>query len=192
MQSLAFGDLIDRTRRGDSQSARLLVEKYEAAIRREIRFSILDQRLRRLIDESDVLQSVLGRFFFGLYSGQYAFDHPDKLARLLKEMVKAKVADRARYWTAAQRDHRRQVRATDAFDGPSREPSPSRIVEDAELLLEFEKRLSDEERTILALRRQGLQWPAVADAIGTGEPEAIRKRFDRALARVSKELGFEG
>jgi hypothetical protein len=191
MEGLSFAELIDHARRGDPTAARWLVEKYEWAIRREIRLSLLDSRLRRVIEESDVLQSVLGRFFLNLYAGQYGFDHPDQLARLLKEMVKAKVADRARYWTAARRDHRRQARATDSLDGPSREPSPSRIVQDAELLLEFERRLSDQERAILALRRKGLRWPDVADAIGDGEPEAVRKRFERALARVCRELGLE-
>jgi hypothetical protein len=191
MEGLCFAELIERARRGDPEAARWLVENYEGAIRREIRFAILDSRLRRVIDESDVLQSVLGRFFLNLYAGQYGFDHPEQLARLLKDMVRAKVVDRARYWTAACRDHRRQARTSDSLDGPSREPTPSRIVEEAELLVEFEKRLSAEEHAILGLRRQGLRWPEVAGAIGNGDPEAIRKRFERALARISRELGLE-
>ena len=61
---------------------------------------------------------------------------------------------------------------------------------DADFLASFECRLSDEERSIFALRRQGMNWPEIADRIG-GKAEAIRKRFERALERVRRDLDPE-
>lgn len=193
MDELSFADLVDAARRGDFDAARRLIALYEPAVRREVRLSILDGRLRRVIEESDVLQSVLGRFFLDLYAGRFDFDGPQRLAALLKEMVRAKVADRARYWKAARRDHRRdRVPDPEAPHDPSDGgPSPSRIVEDAEILANFEGGLTDEERAILALRREGLRWPEVSARLGNGEPDAVRKRFERAVARVAKSLGLE-
>jgi DNA-directed RNA polymerase specialized sigma24 family protein len=66
---------------------------------------------------------------------------------------------------------------------------PSRLVADAELLVEFERRLSEGERAILTLRRQGASWTEVAARLDDG-PEAVRNRLERALDRVGRELGI--
>ena len=60
------------------------------------------------------------------------------------------------------------------------------------MLGEFERRLTQEERDILRLRRDHMQWQEIADRLANGSgPEALRKRFERAVARVSKELGLD-
>jgi RNA polymerase sigma factor (sigma-70 family) len=193
MDEPGFAELVERARGGDPQAGRLLIERYETAIRRQARFALRDNRLRLMLDESDVCQSVLGQFFVGLWAGQFEFDGPEQLVALLNEMVRNKVIAKARYWKARRRDYRRDIGplGSGQFDEPvSPGPTPSRIVADAELLAELERRLSEPERAILALRRRGASWAEVAEQIGGGA-EAVRKRFERALNRVGHELGLD-
>lgn len=190
-----FAELIDRSSRGDPEAARRLVERYESAVRREVRFSLMDNQLRRMLDETDVCQSVMAQFFVGLWAGRFEIDSPERLIAIMKTMVRHKIVDQARYWKAARRDFQRNLSQLDRGDPielASAEPTPSAIVSDAEMLSEFQRRLSDQERAILELRRQGLDWSEVAGRLGGESPEALRKRFARALDRVGRELGLEG
>jgi RNA polymerase sigma-70 factor (ECF subfamily) len=168
-----------------------LIERYGPAIWRQARFSLRDNLLRRMFDEADVCQSVLGEFFFGLKSGQFELNTPEQLLGLLREMVRKQILRQARYWSAGCRDYRRSIsrdNPKDLFEPVSPEPSPSRVVANAELLAEVERRLTDEERRILAMRRQGMSWAEVASQFDDAGAEAIRKRFERVLARIGREL----
>jgi len=99
--------------------------------------------------------------------------------------------------SAARREHRqrRDQRRTgsDAEDldqvADSR-PTPEETVAAAELLHNFRQRLSDEERRLADLRREGLSWQAVADQQG-GTAQARRMQLARAIDRVARELGVE-
>lgn len=70
-------------------------------------------------------------------------------------------------------------------------PTPSQIACGAELLREFRKRLNDEERELADRRAHGEGWNEIAAAMG-GTGQARRKQLERAVARVSRELGLEG
>jgi RNA polymerase sigma factor (sigma-70 family) len=193
METSGFNELVERARQGDTEAARWFVERYESAIRRHVRFSLLDNKLKRVLDESDVCQSVFGQFFVGLWHGRFEFDGPEQVIALLREMVKNKLTDRARYWRAGRRNFERNACHLDlehAAEPVSAVPTPSRIVAGAELLTEFERRLSDEERDILALRRQGVSWAEVSDQVSGVSAQAIRKRYERAIDRVGRELGL--
>jgi DNA-directed RNA polymerase specialized sigma24 family protein len=194
MEEPNFAELIRRSRRGDSEAARWLVERYESAVRREVRFSLMDNPLRRVVDEADLCQSVMAQFFVGLWAGQFEVSGPEQLIALLKTMVRNKVVDRARYWNAGRRDFGRNVAALDPgnpIELASAEPTPSVVVSNAELLAEFQRRLSEQERAILALRQQGLDWSAVAERLGGENAEVLRKRLAKGLDRVGRELGLE-
>jgi hypothetical protein len=188
-----FRELVRRVRAGDADATGQFLDRYESAVRREIRFALLDDRLRRAFGTSDVVQSVLGRFFVGLYAGRYACDTPEQLRGLLKEMVRAKVVDWVRYHTAECRDHRREV-ALEAVGAalPMDQPTPSRIVAAADAAAAFEQRLTDAERILLDLRRQELGWKEIAARLDpSAGPEALRKRWERTVARILRELGLE-
>jgi RNA polymerase sigma factor (sigma-70 family) len=190
MSAQGFVELVNRAERGEREASRLLIEQYEPAIRRQVRFTLMDNRLRRVLEETDICQSIMGQFFDGLWAGRFELDGPEKLIGLLKQMVRNKITDQARYWRASRRDYLRNIAPIDAdhIDEPtSREPTPSRVVEESEFLAEFEGRLSDWERMIFAFRRQGMNWPEIASRTGGGA-EAIRKRFERALDRVGRTL----
>ena len=186
MDALSFAELVERAKCGDSEAARWIIERYESAVRRQVRFALMDNRLRRVLEETDVCQSVMGQFFTGLGQGRFDLDGPEKLVGLLKQMVRNKITDQARYWRAGRRDYLRNVTHADPddpFEPMSPDPTPSRVVADVDFLAAFENRLTDWERTVLALRRQGIGWSEIANQLGGGA-EAIRKRFERALERV--------
>jgi RNA polymerase sigma factor (sigma-70 family) len=191
MQDPGFAELVDRARRGEGEAVARLIERYESAVRRQIRFSLMDNKLRRVLEETDVCQSVMGQFFDGLRGGGFALESPEQVVGLLRQMVRNKIIDQARYWRAGRRDFLRNVSAGDAdgrLEPATADPSPSRVVEESDFLAEFEGRLSEWERTIFAMRRQGLSWPEIAGRAGAGA-EAVRKRFERAVGRVARSLG---
>ncbi len=170
------------------------MDLYQGAVQREVRFALLDRRLRRVVSESDVKQSVMMRFVVGLWAGKYEFDEPKQVAGLLKAMVRARVADLARHWKAEKRDLRKNAPLSDpgAVVAAIRERSPSEIVADAEIFAKIQTRLNDEERQILKLRQDGHSWHDLAAVLGSQRsPEALRKRYERSLSRVSKELGLD-
>jgi DNA-directed RNA polymerase specialized sigma24 family protein len=190
MENEGFAELVNRAGRGEREAAHRLIERYESAVRRQVRFTLMDNKLRRVLEETDICQSVMGQFFNGLGAGRFVLDGPEQLIGLLKQMVRNKITDQARYWRAGCRDYLRNITPGDSVDPAepmSLEPTPSRVVEDREFLAEFESRLSDWERMIFAFRRQGMNWPEIASRTGGGA-EAIRKRFERALDRVGRTL----
>ena len=84
---------------------------------------------------------------------------------------------------------RRQTAADDQFI-PATTGTPSRQVSARELLQEVHKRLSPEERELVELRNDGVEWDAIAARL-EGRPEALRKKLGRALDRVAQELGID-
>lgn len=194
MADLPLADLIARICNGNSDAVRTFVDEYQGAVEREIRFALLDRRLRRVVSESDVKQSVIMRFVVGLWSGKYEFEEPQQVAGLLKAMVRARVADLARHWQAEKRDLRKNASLSDpgAAAAAIKQRTPSEIVADAELFERIQSCLNEEERSILRLRQEGRSWHDLAAAMGANRsPDALRKRYERSLARVSRELGID-
>ena len=187
----SFKALLQRVRGGDAEAARELVQRYEPAIRRAVRFRLAESRLARLFDSMDICQSVLASFFVRAAVGQYDLEQPEQLLGLLAAMARKKLAFHARAQQRQRRDHRRdQSAGLDerllADDGPS----PSQYVAGQELLREAERLLTAEERQLADLRKQGLDWGAIAERQG-GTPEALRKKLARAGDRVARQLGLD-
>jgi hypothetical protein len=104
-------------------------------------------------------------------------------------MTRNKVTQQVRRNSADRRDYRRLAAHDPAYlEGRSAaSPSPSRVVAGRELLDEFRRRLSAEERRLADLRAQGCEWAEIAAALG-GTPQARRKQLARAIDRVEQEL----
>lgn len=189
-----FIQLVERLRRGDASAVDVFLKEYGPAIHREVRFILLDARLRAIVSESDVCQSVLMHFFVGLWSGGYEFDQSSDLLGLLKKMVRCRVADLARRWTNLGRDVRRTVSADSGMEqvAAPNDETPSDIVIRSELLADIQRRLSEQNRMILSLRQERRTWAEIADQLKTDcGPETLRKQFERALAQLRRELGVE-
>jgi RNA polymerase sigma-70 factor (ECF subfamily) len=189
-EDTSFHDLIQRVRGGDDAAAAELVRHYEPALRRAVRVRLRDARLRRLFDSMDVCQSVLASFFVRAALGQYELDSPEQLLKLLATMARNKVVNQAERHGADRRDYRR-VEADDSGARviAGRDATPSQIVAGEELLQEARRRLGPDERQLLDLRQQGREWADIAALLG-GTPQALRKRLERAVERVTAELGL--
>ena len=189
-ETTTFADFIRRIRAGDEQAAEELVRQYEPAIRLEVRVRLRDQSLYRLFDSVDICQSVMASFFVRAALGQYELEEPKQLVKLLVGMTRNKLAFQVRHHRRERRDHRRASSVTvDEMGVAAKDPTPSELVAGKELLSEFHKRLTTEERQLAELRAEDCPWGEIAARLG-GTPEARRKQLERAVDRVSQELGL--
>ena len=175
-----FAELIRRARDGDPRAAQELIKKYEPAIRREARLR-LGPRLRPQFDSMDLCQSVLGSFFVRIAAGQYEFDTPAQLMRLLITMTQNKVREKAR---------KRHEPGFGSSEPVARDEDHANQVLDQDFLGEFRRRLTDEERLLWDRRSRDVPWERLASERGT-TPEALRQMYSRAVRRVARELGLE-
>jgi RNA polymerase sigma-70 factor (ECF subfamily) len=184
-----FVELIRRVRDRDQDAARELVQRYESAIRRVIRIRLRDANLRRLLDSTDVCQSVLASFFIRTALGQYEVDTPEQLLNLLAVIARNKVVNQANRLRAQRRNIQRDAGADQTphiADGAS---DPSEQASARELLESVRTRLSADERYLAEQRSLGRSWQDLATELG-GTDVALRKKLTRALDRVMAELGL--
>lgn len=182
----SFRDLIQEVRAGNPAAATELVRLYEPEIRRLIRVRLTDPNLRRLVDSVDICQSVLAAFFVRVAAGQFDLEHPKQLVGLLLTMARNKLLDHARRpiaRTTRSADSDVLQTTADATD------SPSEIVAGAELVARASALLTDDERAIFDMRKEGMGWAEIAAALGTSS-EAARKRYHRAVDRACEQLGL--
>jgi hypothetical protein len=187
----SFRDLILRVRQRDEQAAAELVRRYEPAIRVAVRARLTAPHLRRLFDSVDVCQSVLANFFVRAASGQFDLERSEQLVGLLVTMARNHLVNQANKHQAARRDQRRNEAGSIDGELAGREPTPSHIVADRELLSELRRRLPERERWLADQRAGGRAWADLAAELGEA-PDAVRMRFTRALDRAARDLGLEG
>ncbi len=185
-----FQSLIRRVRAGDEAAAAELVRSYEPAIRRAARVRLADSRLQRLFDSMDISQSVFASFFVRAALGQYDLDGPEQLLRLLVSMSRKKLSDHVRRQQAARRDYRRLSPTLPDRALVATDPDPGQLATTRELLHEFRRRLSADERRLADLRASGENWADIAATQGSSA-DAARKQLTRAIERVAAELGLE-
>jgi RNA polymerase sigma factor (sigma-70 family) len=186
-----FSAFIRRIRSGDEHAAGELVERYGPAIRRAVRVRLRDPRLQRLVESVDICQSVFASFFVRTALGQFDLDRPDQLLKLLTTIARNKLAMQARRERADRRDQGRVNWAAAVEDCPAPESSsPSRQFAARELLDEARRRLTPAELVLLERRSQGLSWAEIGAELTTN-PDALRIRLARAVARVTRDLGLE-
>jgi RNA polymerase sigma-70 factor (ECF subfamily) len=191
LENASFRVLIERVRSKDQAAATELVRRYEPTIRRVARVRLVSARLHNALESMDICQSVFGSFFVRAGLGQYDLETPEELLRLLVSMSRKKVIDHVRRQCAARRDFRRmQAEPPDELQCVSPDPTPSQQVAADELLREFRRRMSPEERYLAEQRALGRDWAQIAAEKG-GSAEALRKQLTRAIDRVSLELGLE-
>jgi RNA polymerase sigma-70 factor (ECF subfamily) len=183
----AFRGLMQRVRLRDQQAATELVRTFEPEIRRFIRLRLSDPALQRVWDCDDVLQSVLGNFFVRVVAGQFDLDEPVQLIKLLERMARNKIVDHARR-PASRKNRDCGSSVWDEFIATGR--SPSSIVADEQILKEVHRQLTDDERQLAEQRANGRSWKEIADACQS-TPDGVRKKLERALDRVCRDLGLE-
>ncbi len=186
-----FTDLVRRLRAGDEEAAVQLVRRYEPVIRLEVRRRLHDPSLNSLLDSMDICQSVLKSFFVRVAAGQFDLERPEQLVRLLAGMARRKVAFQVRRHHYQRRDCRQVVADGEEILGKvPGGPGPARLAEGRDLLRTFRRQLNEEEQRLLDLRAEGRTWPEIAGLLGS-DAQALRKKLDRAVDRVSRQLGLE-
>jgi RNA polymerase sigma-70 factor (ECF subfamily) len=187
----SFDDLVRRVRLGDPAAAETLVRRFEAQVRRVVRLRLEHSPLRRHVDSVDICQSVLASFFVRAALGQYELDSPEGLVRLLTTMARNKLADQARRRQGMPRDPvEARGGAGDVADAVDAAATPSRIAANRDLLEAVRARLRPDELVLAEQRAAGRAWADIAAEMGES-PDALRKRLERALARVAREVGLE-
>jgi len=185
-----FPELMSRVRKGDACAAEELLRQFEAQVRLEVQVRLRDPRLRRLVDDADICQSVWLSFFVRARLGEYDVADSKELLHLLAGIARNKVATQARRHSATRRDFRRSRSIGGAVQAAAKEANPSSVVAAEELACEVRARLSEEERSIADLRAAGRKWDEIAHELG-GTAGARRAQLQRAAGRVARELGLE-
>ncbi len=186
IDELEFREQMQKVREGDDRAAAWLVQHFEPELRRVIRLRLTDRFLRRLVDSSDICQSVLGNFFVRAALGQFEFEEPRNLIGLLATMAHNKVLNMVR-------DNKKEklARQTDAAPEPidqvAATPSPPLDVQD--LLQRARRLLSVDEARLVEDRLAGKTWQEIA-ADRNESPDKCRKQHRRALDRVAEQLGL--
>ncbi|HET6323979.1 MAG TPA: sigma-70 family RNA polymerase sigma factor [Planctomycetaceae bacterium] len=185
-----FVELMQRVRAGDQNAALELHAAYAEQLQRIVRVRLTQPALRRQFDSLDICQSVFADFFVRTALGQYDLRSPEEFMKLLATMARNRLFHHSSKQRAARRDFRRiEGGPIEDFALPGADATPSRIVSSKELLKCAEDRLTEEERRLVQRRRNGETWEEIAASTGRSA-EAMRKQYERALNRVSAELGM--
>jgi RNA polymerase sigma factor (sigma-70 family) len=190
-----FRDLLGRTQRGDQAAAFELVREYEPLVLRAARAQLLGVRLGTALEASDVSQTVFFRFFVRLAQGGLALAEPADLLNLLHVMTRNHVLDEVRKRKTQRRNRRQEPQPArdepdvlEAVAAPG--GTPSSIVASHELIAEIRRRLTPEEQHLLDRRSDGCSWEALGAELEV-RADTLRKKLDRALTRVLRELGLD-
>jgi RNA polymerase sigma factor (sigma-70 family) len=184
-------ELLRRIRDGDQDAAAEFYRTYEPHVRRVIRARMRVQNLRRASDSSDLCQVVLASFLVGSAVGRYNVADSGGMKKLLARIAANRVIDLAR------RPEFRQLivpvggAGADEVEVIDRGPNPASQIALHELLDRANRLLTDDERPIAELRRDGLTWEDIGRRLGKSA-EAARKTLDRAAKRILLALGMEG
>src|SRR6476646_4634103 len=88
--------------------------EFAELIRRVVRIRLRDANMRRLLDPTDICQSVLASFFIRTALGQYEVDSPEELLNLLAAIARNKLSNQAERLKSQKRDVRRDASGDDA------------------------------------------------------------------------------
>ena len=190
-------ELVRRAVAGDAQAREELLERILPRLRAFVRLRA-GEHLRAHESCADLVQSVCAEVLAELPRLEYG--GPEAFRGWLFAMAERKLADRARYWRAAKRDHGREAWLD--WDEPgeeagraeicSRLASPSQGAmarEEMERLERAFRRLGETHRQVIVLARlAGLSHAEIGRRLGRSE-QAARSLLFRALAELAEGLG---
>jgi RNA polymerase sigma factor (sigma-70 family) len=174
-----------RIQGGDDGAVEELLRELDPFLRRVIRMRLLDGRLRRAVDTTDILQSLLEDFLRQSAAGEPAKSSSAELCAYLAAAVRHKVQTRMR------KERRHAGSLPEEWERASSEPDIRKRVEDQDFAAAIRSRLDESARLLFDLKAQGLTWQEIAAKVG-GRADALRIRLNRAVAAVLTELEDEG
>ena len=190
MDDVDFADLIKRARAGDPAATTNLIDRFEGEVRTMVRVR-LPRSLRNQFDSMDFVQAVWTSVFTGQGEVTEAFTDPGQFRGFLAGVARNKVYQEHRRQTRTQkydlgREERLYHRKGDrdvARDVPAPDPSPSETAQARDFLGRLVKGRSEEEATVIDLRRQGLTFAEIARQVGRSE-RTVRRVIDEARERM--------
>jgi RNA polymerase sigma factor (sigma-70 family) len=186
MESEEFAKFLAAVRAGDVRAAEELARRFEPDIRRVARMRLHDVRLRRVLDTTDVCQSILRRFLAHARSGEFDLDTPEQLAALLTRMTINKII------TVARRTAREAGSLPPEWDPIDPAPSPLQQLLRAELVETARRHLAADDLALFEAHYvQQREWAEIAAERGGCSPQGLRMRLARALAHVRAILEDE-
>jgi RNA polymerase sigma-70 factor (ECF subfamily) len=177
---IAFDSLLRRVKTGNAEAVDQLIREFEPHIRRAARIRLLDPAVRRIVDSTDICQSVLAKFFKNLALGRFQLDEAADLERLLTVMVRNKVID----WMRRESLRRAESHPDSVHVATKDQEDPARIAEARDELAWLYAELPPDARRIARQRAEGSSWAEISRTEGK-RPDALRVKFFRALAHVA-------
>lgn len=180
MSDAGFQKFIEILRSGNPEAVDRLLADFDPFLRRAIRLRLFDRRTRRLVDTSDIFQSLL-KDFLERKGTEEAAASSQRLKAYLKAAVQYKIASKNR------KERRRVADLEDVAEPVSRERPTSESVEDRDLIHAIRSRLDDANGRLFDLSRQGHTWRQIADELG-GHPDTLRIQLRRSVAAALGEI----
>lgn len=174
--------LIDRSLCGDVDAAQSLVEIYEPTIQAIARRSLTDASLQRVIDASDISQSVFERFFRCAKKRTFHAMSHEEIVGFLTKITRNVLIDEHRKHSSKKRGGQ-FLKVTACSSLQVDEHDPSTLCEIKDLFNFVRSSLSPSERDIADLRSQGYSWSEISEETGSPQ-DRLRKRLHRAFERV--------
>ncbi len=208
MASAEVQQFLETLRTGDSHAVEGLLRQIDPFLRRIIRQRLIDGRVRRVVDTTDVLHSVVKDFLARPRSrpgtaaadgdrtplpalaeeavcpssskGQAPFP-PNALGAYLAAAVRHKIQTRSR------KEKRHAGSLNPAWEPPSPDSSPSHLAQEQDFKEAIRARLSEDRQRLFDLKTQGLTWDEIAGRVG-GRADALRMRLTRSIAAILRDL----
>jgi RNA polymerase sigma-70 factor, ECF subfamily len=175
---------------GDQNAARELFDRYAERLLALARRRI-SQRLASRVDAEDVVQSVFRTFFDRAKAGQFQFEDPNDVCKLLARITVHKTLRQIAFHKAAKRDPsletgqsaEGQERLREILD---REPTPEAANTFVDQLEHFLSRLRPPDRLILEMRMQGYNNLEIAEQLKVSDRK-IRRLMERVRGLAEQE-----
>ena len=187
MNSDALNELIDRVRNGDEEAMGILFAEFQYEIQIFVRYK-LPRQLRTRYDSMDFVQSVYQSIMVDWRNKPPEdFASPEKVKDYLKGTAHNKILEIFRRETKSQRfgatrEVSMVVRAADSPNGENREielassdPTPSQHVQAQDVLNNLTRGKPPVYHQIALLRREGMTYAEIAEAVGLSERSVKRK-----------------
>jgi hypothetical protein len=195
MSSPEVQQFLETLRNGDAQAVDELLRQIDPFLRRVIRQRLVDGRLRRVVDTTDVFHSVVKDFLArplpeaaaaaGGAGDRTPWPASGALGAYLAAAVHHKIQTRSR------KEKRHAGSLQPEWDPASPDPSPSRVMQERDFKEAIRGRLSADRQRLFDLKSQGLTWDEIAERVG-GRADALRMRLTRAIAAILRELDGAG
>jgi RNA polymerase sigma factor (sigma-70 family) len=165
---------------GDQPAVEELLRQFDPFLRRVIRLRLIDGRLRRAVDTTDIFHSLLKDFLRPKKSSAPLAKASAELHAYLAAAVRHKIQ------TKLRKERRNAGSLPGDWEPVSREPRVGQQLENQEFTEAVRTRLDEQCRRLFDLKTQGFTWAEIAAKVG-GKPDALRMRLNRAVAALLTE-----